>query len=176
VKKEEGFMKSPINIYGAAKRSGQKSRRIAKSNRDECWKSADAARFLYKGQCYDAGSAIFRACDLCGKPIRLVYVLMAVESASHPFSPEIAKLDVGECCFDKIEAVNEKLFFQLVAAAINLRTYLEAIERDRRVFIGQQEVNESEIVEMLQLRGPGLEEDSVRQLLEALLIEGGHHA
>ena len=169
-------MKSPINIYGAAKRSGQKSRRIAKSNRDECWKSADAARFLYKGQCYDAGSAIFRACDLCGKPIRLVYVLKVIESPAYSYSPEIDKLDVGECCFDKIQAVNKRLFFQLVAAAINLRTYMEAIERDRRVFIGQQEVNESEIVEMLQLRGPGLEEDSVRQLLEALLIEGGHHA
>jgi hypothetical protein len=169
-------MKSPINIYGAAVRSGRKSRRVAKSNRDERWQSADAARFLFKGQCYDAGSAIFRACDLCGKPIRLVYVLKVIESPAYSYSPEIDKLDVGECCFDKIEAVNEKLFFQLLAAAVNLRTYLEAIERDRRVFIGQQEVNESEIVEMLQLGGPGLEEDSVRRLFEALLIEGGHHA
>ena len=169
-------MTSPINIDGVAKRSGRKTRRVAKSNRGERWQAADAARFLYKGQCYDAGSAIFRACDLCGEPIRLVYVLKVVESASHPFSPEIAKLDVGECCFEKIEVVNEKLFVQLVAAAINLRTYREAIERDRRVFIGRQEAKESEIVEMLQLRGPGLEEDSVRQLLEALLIEGGHYA
>ena len=150
--------------------------RIAKATKRERWQSADAARFLYKGQCYDAGSAIFRACDLCGKPIRLVYVLKVIESPAYSYSPEIDKLDVGECCFDKIQAVNKRLFFQLVAAAINLRTYMEAIERDRRVFIGQQEVNESEIVEMLQLRGPGLEEDSVRQLLEALLIEGGHHA
>ncbi len=125
-------MKSPININRAAKRSGRKTRRIAKSSRDERWQSADAARFLFKGQCYDAGSRIFRSCDLCGEPIRLVYVLMAVESASHPFSPEIAKLDVGECCFEKIEAVNGKLCGQLQAAAVNLRTYMEAIERDRR--------------------------------------------
>lgn len=169
-------MTSPINIDGVAKRSGRRTRRIAKSNRDECWQSADAARFLYKGQCYDAGSAIFRACDLCGEPIRLVYVLKVIESPAYSSSPEIDKLDVGECCFEKIEAANQKLYHQLLAAAVNLRTYMEAIERDRRVFIGRQEAKESEIVEMLQLRGPGLEEDSVRQLLEALLIEGGHYA
>ena len=145
-------MASPININGPAKRSGRKTRRIAKSNRGERWQSADAARFLFKGQCYDAGSRIFRSCDLCGEPIRLVYVLKVIESPSHHCSPEIDKLDVGECCFEKIEAVNEKLFFQLVAAAINLRTYMEAIERDRRVFVGQQEAKESEMVEMLQLR------------------------
>ena len=71
--------------------------------------------------------------------------------------------------------MNEKLYAQLLAGAINLRTYMEAIERDRRVFIGQQEVTESETVEMLQLRGPGLEEDWVRQLFEALVSDGGNH-
>ncbi|MGO9795557.1 MAG: hypothetical protein ACLPLZ_05615 [Terracidiphilus sp.] len=152
-------MTSPINIDGVAKRSGRRTRRIAKSNRGERWQSADAARFLFKGQCYDAGSRIFRACDLCGEPIRLVYVLKLIESPSHPCSPEIDKLDVGECCFGKIEAANGKLYGQLLAAAVNLRTYMEAIERDRRVFVGRQEAGESEIVEMLQLRRPGLEED-----------------
>lgn len=169
-------MTSPINTDGVVKRSGRRTCRIAKATKRERWQPADAARFLFKGQCFDAGSRIFRACDLCGEPIRLVYVLKVIESPAYSYSPEIDKLDVGECCFDKIEAVNEKLFFQLLAAAINLRTYIAAIERDRRVFIGQQEVNESEMVEMLQLRGPGLEEDPVRQLLEALLIQGGHHA
>ena len=72
--------------------------------------------------------------------------------SSHPCSPEIDKLDVGECCFGKIEAANGKLFVQLLAAAVNLRTYMEAIERDRRVFVGPQEARESEMVEMLQLR------------------------
>ena len=81
----------------------------------------------------------------------------------------------GNVASRKIEAVNEKLYAQLLAGAVNLRTYLEAIERDRRVFIGQQEVNESEMVEMLQLRGPGLEEDWVRQLFEALVSDGGNH-
>ena len=168
-------MASPINIYGAATRSGHKTRRIAKSSRDEHWQSADAARFLFKGQCYDAGSRIFRACDLCGEPIRLVYVLKAVESASHPFSPEIAKLDVGECCFRKIEAVNQKLYSQLLAAAVNLRTYMEAIERDRRIFAGPQEAPESETVESPQLQVPGPDEDWARQLFEELLSDGGNH-
>ncbi len=168
-------MASSINIYGAAKRSGQKTRRIAKSSRDKRWQSADAARFLFKGQCYDAGSRIFRACDLCGEPIRLVYVLKVVESASHPFSPEIARLDVGECCFRKIEAVNQKLYSQLLAAAVNLRTYMEAIERDRRIFAGPQEAPELETVELPQLEVPGMGEDWVRQLFEALVSDGGNH-
>ena len=169
-------MTSPININGAAKRSGRKTRRIAKSNRGERWQSADAARFLFKGQCYDAGSRIFRSCDLCGEPIRLVYVLKVIESPSHPCSPEIDKLDVGECCFGKIEAVNGKLYGQLLAAAVNLRTYMEAIERDRRVFAGPQEARESETVELPQLPVPGLGEDWVRQLFEALVSDGGNHA
>jgi hypothetical protein len=174
--REESVMTSPINIDGAAKRSGRRTRRIAKSNRDERWQSADAARFLYKGQCYDAGSAIFRACDLCGEPIRLVYVLKVVESASHPFSPEIAKLDVGECCFRKIQATNEKLYGQLLAAAINLRTYMEAIERDRRIFAGRHEAGESEKIEFPQPQAPGLDEGWFRQLFEELVSDGGNHA
>lgn len=169
-------MASPINIYGAAKRSGQKTRRIAKSSRDERWQSADAARFLFKGQCYDAGSAIFRACDLCGEPIRLVYVLKVVESPSHPCSPEIDKLDVGECCFRRIEAASQKLYGQLLAAAINLRTYIEAIERDRRVFVGRQEALEPKMVELPIPQMPGLDEDSVRQLFEEIVSGGGNHA
>ncbi len=168
-------MTSPINIDGVVKRSGRRTCRIAKSNRDERWQSADAARFLFKGLCYDAESRIFRSCDLCGEPIRLVYVLKVIESPSHPCSPEIDKLDVGECCFRKIEAVNEKLFFQLLAAAINLRTYMEAIERDRRVFAGPQEARESETVELPQLPVPGMGEDWVRQLFEALVSDGGNH-
>jgi hypothetical protein len=136
----------------------------------------DAARFVYKGQCYDAGSKLFRACDLCGEPIRLVYVVKVIESPSHPCSPEIDKLDVGECCFEKIEAVNKKLFFQLLAAAVNLRTYIEASERDRRVFVGRQEAAESEKVELPQLQIPGLDEDWVRQSFGALVNDGDNHA
>jgi hypothetical protein len=173
VKGKEGVMASPINIYGSAQRLGRKTRRIA---RNERWQPADAARFLYKGQCYDAGSRIFRACDLCGEPIRLVYVMKAVESATHPFSPEIARLDVGECCFEKIKTVNEKLYGQLLAAAVNLRTYMEAIERDRRIFAGPQETPESETVESAQLQVPGFGQDWVRQLFEALASDGGKHA
>jgi len=174
--REEDVMTSPINIDGVAKRSGRRTCRIAKATKRERWQSADAARFLYKGQCYDAGSAIFRACDLCGKPIRLVYVLKVIESPAHSYSPEIDKLDVGECCFRKIEAANEKLYRQLLAAAVNLRTYMEAIERDRRVFIDQQEAGESENVELPQLQATGLDEDWARQLFEELVGDGGNHA
>jgi hypothetical protein len=131
---------------------------------------------LFKGQCYDAGARIFRACDLCGEPIRLVYVLKAVESSTHLFSPEIARLDVGECCFEKIKTVNEKLYGQLLAAAVNLRTYMEAIERDRRIFAGQEEAHETETVESPQQQPPSLDQDWVRQLFEEILSDGGNHA
>jgi hypothetical protein len=169
-------MASPININGATKRSGRKTQRIAKSKSGEHWQSADAARFLFKGQCYDAGSAIFRACDLCGEPIRLVYVLKVIESPFQPCSPEIDKLDVGECCFENIEAANQKLYHQLLAAAVNLRTYMEAIERDRRVFAGRHEAGESEKVEFPQPRAPSPDEDWVRQWFEELEGDGGNHA
>ena len=158
------------------KRSGRRTRRIAKSKTGESWQPADADRFLFKGQCYDPGSAFFRACDLCGEPIRLVYVLKVIESPSHPCSPEIDKLDLGECCFRKVAAENEKLYCQLLAAAVNLRTYIEAIERDRRVFVGRREAAESERVELAQMQVPGPDEDSVRQLFEAIVSDGGDHA
>ena len=64
----------------------------------------------------------------------------------------------------------------LLAAAINLRTYMEAIERDRKVFVGRQETLESEKVELPQLQVPGLDEDWVRQLFEEILSDGGDHA
>jgi hypothetical protein len=176
MKRKEEVMATPIYIYGAAKRSSQKTRRIANSSRDDLWQPADAARFLFKGQCYGAGSRIFRACDLCGEPIRMVYVLKVIESPSHPCSPEIDKLDVGECCFEKIEAANGKIYGQLLAAAINLRTYIEAIERDRRIFAGPQEAPESETVEFPQLQSPVLDDERVRQLFKEILSDGGNHA
>jgi hypothetical protein len=99
-----------------------------------------------------------------------------VESPSHPCSPEIDKLDVGECCFRRIEAASQKLYGQLLAAAINLRTYIEAIERDRRVFVGRQEALEPKMVELPIPQMPGLDEDSVRQLFEEIVSGGGNHA
>ena len=82
----------------------------------------------------------------------------------------------GNAASKKIEAVNGKLCGQLQAAAVNLRTYMEAIERDRRIFAGPQEAPESETVELPQLPVPGLGEDWVRQLFEALVSDGGNHA
>ena len=103
-------------------------------------------------------------------------MLKVIESPSHPCSPETDKLDVGECCFRKIEAANEKLYRQLLAAAVNLRTYMEAIERDQRVFAGRQEAPESEKVELTQVQVPGPDEDWVRQLFAEIVSDGGNHA
>jgi len=169
-------MTDQIKLEEVGPRSKKGARRSRGHLGGDTWQSADAARFLFKGQCYDAGPGFGRTCGLCGGRIRLVYVLKVIESPSHSCSPEVGKLLVGECCFRTIEAVNEKLYHQLLAAAVNLRTYTEAIERDRRIFADRQEAVASEKVELPRLQVPGLEEDSVRQLFETLVSDGGDHA
>jgi hypothetical protein len=139
----------------------------------DTWQSADAARFFYKGQCYNAGSESETKCELCGKRVRLCYVLKVVQDPSLPHSPEVGKLLIGECCFKPIKAVNEKLYRQLLAAAVNLRTFMEAIERDQRVFAESGGAPES--FDSSQLR-PSVDEELARQLFEGLLGEGGDHA
>jgi hypothetical protein len=103
-------------------------------------------------------------------------VLKAVKNPSLSYSPEVAKLTIGECCFKPIQAVNEKLYCQLLAAAVNLRTYIEAIERDQRIFADPQKAVASEEVTLPRLEMPGPEEDVVRQLFDALVNDGGDHA
>jgi hypothetical protein len=71
------------------------------------------------------------------------------------------------------KAYCEKFYCNL-AAAINLRTYIEAIERDRRVFVARQEAADSENAASLQVPGP--DENSVRHLFEAIVSGGGDHA
>ena len=139
------------------------------------WQSADAARFLYKAQCYDAGSDSETKCGLCGEQIRLCYVVKVLRFPD-PLSPEIGKLTIGECCFESIESVNRKLYLELLAAAVNLRTYIEAIERDQRIFGDPAQPAALEKVESQRLEVPRLKEDMVRQLLEALANDGGDHA
>ena len=128
-------MANQINIDEVAVGSGRSGRSAASKTGHERWRAADAARFLFKGQCYDAGPASDTTCNICGVHIQLCYVLKALETADL-LSPEVGKLTIGECCFEPIKAVNEKLHRQLFAAAVNLRTYIEAIERDKRIFGG----------------------------------------
>ncbi len=128
-------MANQININEVAARSGRSGRSAAKKTGHERWRAADAARFLFKGQCYDAGSASDTTCSICGAHIQLCYVLKVLETADL-LSLEVGKITVGECCFEPIKAVNQKLHGQLFTAAVNLRTYIEAIERDKRIFGG----------------------------------------
>lgn len=117
-------------------RAGKSSKRTHTThNTTGAWGIADAARFLFKGQCYDAGRESEMECGLCGEQIRLCYVLKVLQSTD-PLSAELDKLTIGECCFKLIKGVNEKVYRQLLAAAINLRTFLEAIQRDQRIFAG----------------------------------------
>jgi len=169
------MMANQINVNEVAGRSGSKNS-AATQNSILRWRSADGARFLFKGQCYDAGPQSDTTCSLCGGFIRLVYILKVVESHSHSCAQEVGKLNVGECCFEPIEAVNERLYRQLLAAAVNLRTYIEAIERDQRIFADRQETATSEKVELPRLQVPGPEKGSVRKSFEALVNDGGDHA
>ena len=126
-------MTDQINLKKVRPRSNKRVRSSSRPQGEDTWQSVDAARFLYKGQCYDAGHESETTCELCRKRIRLCYVLKVVQDPSLPYSPEVGKLTVGECCFKPIKAVNEKLYRQLLAAAVNLRTFIDAIERDKRI-------------------------------------------
>ena len=169
-------MANQINVNEVAAKSGRRGRSAASKTGRERWLAADAARFLFKGQCYDAGTASDTTCSLCAEQIRLVYVLKVMEFPSHRCAQEVGKLNVGECCFSAIEAVNEKLYRQLLAAAVNLRTYIEAIEWDQRIFQDRQDAVVPEKVRLPRLEVIGAEEDLVRQLFEGLLSDGGDHA
>jgi len=168
-------MANHMNVNEAAGKLGRGARRTAAENTSARWRPADAARFFFKGQCYDAGPESDTTCSLCGEDIRLVYILKVVESHSHSCAQEVGKLNVGECCFEPVEAVNEKLYLQLLAAAVNLRTYMEAIERDQRIFETRQQALTSEKVELPRLEAPGPEKGSVRRSLAALVSDGGDH-
>ena len=136
------------------------------------WHEADAARFLFKAQCYDAGPDSQTRCGLCGECIRLCYVLKVLESAD-PFATEAGKVVIGECCFQPIKVVNQKLYRQLLAAAINLRTFIEAIRRDQRIFGGSGcEPNEVGCPPL----PVAANQEQVSEIFERLLAEGGNHA
>lgn len=169
-------MANHMNVNEAAVKFGRGARRTAAESTSARWRPADAARFFFIGQCYDAGPESDTTCSLCGERIRLVYILKVIESHSHSRTQEVGKLNVGECCFEPIRAVNKKVYCQLLAAAVNLRTYLEAIERDQRIFETRQQAVAPEKVK---LPGPEVlrvQEDLVRQLFEGLLSDGGDHA
>lgn len=169
-------MANQINVNEVAAKPGRRGRSTASKTGRERWLAADAARFLFKGQCYDAGPESNTKCCFCGEHMRLIYILKVIESPSDSCAQEVGKLSVGECCFKAIEAVNAKLYCQLLGAAVNLRTYVEAIERDQRIFGDRQQAVASEKVKLPGLEAPGVEQDLVRQLFEGLLGNGGDHA
>lgn len=157
-------MTDKMNCKDGSRRSGKKSH----VKHLGTWRTADAVRFLFKAQCYDAGSDSETRCGLCGKRIRLCYVLKVLETAD-PLAPEVGKLTVGECCFKPIQAVNEKLYRQLLAAAVNLRTIIEAVERDKDLFGGS--ADKVEFPQPL----PGSDEEVASELFDSLAANGGEH-
>lgn len=161
-------MTNKINRKEVAHRSGIASRGGRQSGRT--WQVGDAGRFQFKAQCYDAGPDSETRCHLCGRRVRLCYVLKVLETAD-PCAPEVGKLTIGECCFKPIKAVNEKLCRQLLAAAINLRTFIEAIQRDQQMF-GGGKLNK---IDGQQLPH-GAAEELIRGLFDSHIGEGGDHA
>lgn len=165
-------MTDQINLKKVRPRSNKRVRSSSQPQGEDTWQSVDAARFLYKGQCYDAGYESETTCELCRKRIRLCYVLKLVQDPSLPYSPEIGKLTIGECCFKPIKALNEKLYRQLLAAAVNLRTFIEAVERDQRIFAETGAERGKFDSSQLKLC---VDEELAGQLFEGLLYEGGDH-
>lgn len=154
------------------KEVGQQSEKGSRGKRQgtRTWQTEDAARFLFKGQCYDAGPDSETKCSLCCERIRLCYVLKVLETAD-PLAPEIDKLAIGECCFQSIKVVNEKLYRQLLAAAINLRTFIEAVERDKQVFAGGGSAKTVPLPVSVRV-----DEELTCGMIERSIAEGGNHA
>lgn len=161
-------MANQIKHNEVAAKSGRRGRSAASKTGRERWLAADAARFLFKGQCYDAGPESEMKCGLCGGKVQLCYVLKVLQSTD-PLSAEIGKLTIGECCFKPIKGVNEKLYGQLLAAAINLRTFVEAIQRDQKIFAG--------IVPEPGRSSSALDPDEeiTSQMFERIIAHGGGH-
>lgn len=148
----------------------QRERRQVKGRSTRTWQIEEAGRFLFKAQCYDAGPDSETTCGLCGERIRLCYVLKVLESAD-PLAPEVGKLTIGECCFKPIKAINEKLYRQLLAAAINLRTFIEAVERDKQVFAGGGSAKTVPLPVSVRV-----DEELTCGMIERSIAEGGNHA
>ena len=97
--------------------------------------------------------------------------MLKVLDSVDPLAPEVAKLTIGECCFQPIKAINEKLYRQLLAAAINLRTFLAAVQRDTQIF-ADGVPDEIEVPPL----PVGADEDLSGEMLERSIAEGGDHA
>ena len=163
-------MTDPADLNRARSRSRKGVRRSGRRIGGNAWRHGHAARFLFKGQCYDAAPDSETRCGLCGERIRLCYVLKVLETTDL-LSPEIDKFTIGECCFKPIKSANDKLYCQLLAAAINLRMFMEAIQRDKQVFAGGL----PDKVEPLPV-ALGEDEALAWQMPERIVAEGGDHA
>jgi len=88
-------------------------------------KVGDPAKFLFRGQCYDAGPGIpsRRRCACCDHLIRQVFVLH--DSLGHKFY-------FGSGCIDHFGKWNKPLHTKLKAARIWLRTWIKAKMHDTR--------------------------------------------
>lgn len=92
----------------------------------------DPASFFFKGQCYDAGPHSKTKCSLCGKRIRLVYILRNSSDRSVPS---------GDCCFRFFQKWNPDLFDRLLAAQLNLETVEQGIDRDFKHYRAKAELS-----------------------------------
>ena len=104
------------------------------SQREFTERCGDPTLLIYKGQCYDAGTESANLCATCGGHIRFCYTLKLLASGDVFSAKEIAKFRIGDCCFHYFQEWNPELHRKLVAAEVNLRTFVEAVERDKRVY------------------------------------------
>jgi hypothetical protein len=90
----------------------------------------DPARFVFKGQCFDAGS-VKTNCRLCHRRIRYVYTLKDADDLT---------VYIGTCCFRYFEEWNPDLFVSLLAGRILLDTTGLAIQRDIKLYKTRDEL------------------------------------
>lgn len=92
----------------------------------------DPAKFVFKGQYYDAGQHSETNCTVCGHIIRYVYILKNPENRSVP---------LGSCCFGYFEKWNkDDLFLPLAAASVLVETVAKAIQDDTKLYNAKADV------------------------------------
>lgn len=95
------------------------------NKQDFMTKVGDPAKFIFRGQCYDAGPGIpsRRRCVCCDHLIRQVFVLH--DSLGHRYY-------FGSGCIDHFSKWNKPLHKKLKAARIWLRTWIKSKMNDTR--------------------------------------------
>ena len=84
---------------------------------------SNPAALTYRRQYYDAGDKSGIECSLCGREIRLVFILK---------DPDGSAVPVGHCCFQGFKEANPEVYEALIASLVLLRGQARDIKGDTK--------------------------------------------